>query len=375
VSVITRIELSLHGLPLEPPFPAAWDRRARHAFPVTVYRVFDDEGRFGFGAGDAMRGLVDYFDLFVGEDPLDLERHSTILENVAFFDGRPWPLEIALWDLAGKVRSEPIWKMVGGKSQRIRPYASAGTHWSMDQVGERVAGVIAAGFQALKIRFGRPTIAEDLAVLGAVLESAGDGLDVMVDCNQGWRMPWDIQAPWDLKFAYGLAVQLAGMGVYWMEEPLHRGDYRGMARLRSQVGVRIAGGEMTREIHELETMLEMGCLDVYQPDAAVTCGLGRLARFARMVDGAGAMFSPHTWGSGVALLANAHLTAGTVGAPYLEYPHDPPEWTAERRDFILSEPFTPDGDGWLTLPDRPGLGVDLDEDRLAATRTDSASYG
>jgi L-alanine-DL-glutamate epimerase-like enolase superfamily enzyme len=90
------------------------------------------------------------------------------------------------------------------------------------------------------------------------------------------------------------------------------------------VGIRIAGGEMTRELHEFDLMLEAGSLDVYQPDAAVTGGIGGLRRVAEAVRARGHTFSPHTWGSGVALMANAHLTAGTGGTTFLEYPLDPP---------------------------------------------------
>ena len=81
------------------------------------------------------------------------------------------------------------------------------------------------------------------------------------------------------------------------------------------------------------------------------------------------MFTPHTWGNGIGLLANAHLTAGTVGAPFLEFPFDPPEWTTARRDFPLVGTVEVDGDGWLHLGDRPGLGLELDEDVLARTAT------
>lgn len=375
MSRIARIETSLHRLPLDPPFPAAWDRRERRAFPVTVYRVFDEDGRMGVGAGDAMRGLVDYLGLFIGEDALDLGRHSAVLDNVSFFDGRPWPFEIALWDLAGKIRREPVWRMVGGASNRIRPYASSGTHWRIDQVEERTETVLAAGFGALKLRFGRPSLDQDVEVLSAVRELAGHRLELMVDCNQGWRMPWDTHPAWTFEHALALAKRLEALDVYWMEEPLHRADYDGMVRLRDETSVRIAGGEMTREWYEFRTLLERGCLDVFQPDAAVTCGIERLRHFAHEVADAGHTFSPHTWGSGIALVANAHLTAGTVGAPYLEYPFDPPEWTAVRRDFIFTTPFVPDAEGWLSLSDAPGLGIELDEGHLAATRTDSASYG
>jgi L-alanine-DL-glutamate epimerase-like enolase superfamily enzyme len=131
---------------------------------------------------------------------------------------------------------------------------------------------------------------------------------------------------------------------------------------------------MTREGYELRMLLDHGCVDVFQPDAAVTCGIEWLRHFAVEVERAGLAFSPHTWGNAVSLVANAHLAAGSVAAPLLEYPFDPPEWTAERRDFILTAPVEPDGEGWLVLGGAPGLGIELDEERLAFTRTDSAAY-
>lgn len=92
---------------------------------------------------------------------------------------------------------------------------------------------------------------------------------------------------------------------------------------------------------------------------------------------AGKLFTPHTWGNGIGVIANLHLTAGAVGpagAPYLEYPFDPPEWTPEKRDFPLTSPLLADKEGWLTLSEAPGLGLALDEERLAATRADQATY-
>ena len=158
------------------------------------------------------------------------------------------------------------------------------------------------------------------------MRSATD-LALMVDCNQGWRMPWDVRAPWDVDHAATVGAALAAEGVTWMEEPLHRGDYAGMAELRRRVDVPIAGGELTREDYELRQLLVGGCLDVFQPDCVCTQGITGLRRFADEVVAAGATFTPHTWGNGIGLLANAHLTAGTVGAPFLEFPFDPPEWT------------------------------------------------
>ena len=89
------------------------------------------------------------------------------------------------------------------------------------------------GFPALKVRFGRPDLADDLAVVRAVRDALGDSLELMVDCNQGWRMPWDTAPPWDVDHATDVADHLAAEHVYWMEEPLHRGDYDGHAELRA----------------------------------------------------------------------------------------------------------------------------------------------
>lgn len=370
--MIESIEISHHRLPLDPPFPAAWDPQPRRGFPVAVVRVRDSSGAVGVGAGDPMRGLVDYAHLFLGSDPADLARHSAILENVAFLDGRPWPFELALWDLAGKLAESPVWRMLGGTSPHIDLYASFGTHRGITQTVENAQAVIERGFRALKLRFGRPHLVDDLAVLDAVKVAVGSGVEIMVDCNQGWRMPWDTSPATGYEAARALAIELADREVYWMEEPLHRGDHVGMARLRSETDIRVAGGEMTRELHEFDLMLAAGSLDVYQPDAAVTGGIGGLQRIAHAVRAAGCTFSPHTWGSGVGLVANAHLVAGTGGTPFLEYPLDPPEWSEDRRDFILTQPIK--ADGILALSDVPGLGIDLDDDALDRTRVETARY-
>lgn len=372
--MIERIEFTHHQLPLDPPFAAAWDRRPRHNFPVSVVKVFDDSGAIGFGAGDPMRGLTDYLHLFVGTDPSDLARHGAVLANIAFHDGRPWPLDTALWDLVGKLEGRSIWEMVGGRSNRLAAYASSGVHRTPSEAAEHANRAVEAGFSGFKLRFGRPRPADDFAVLEAVVSSVPSGFEVMVDCNQGWRMPWDTAVPWTVDHASEVAARLKDMGVYWMEEPLHRGDHGGMAELRKRTDVRIAGGEMTRELHEFDLMLDAGCLDVFQPDVVTTGGIGALSELAMRVDGAGLVFSPHTWGSGIALVANAHLTAGTVGTPFLEFPFDPPEWDVHHRDFLLSEPVTLDADGMIHLGDGAGLGVDLDEAALAATETGRVQY-
>ncbi len=374
VMKIERIEITHHQLALDPPFPASWDPRPRERFPATVVRVHDDAGHVGIGSGDDMAGFEAHASLFVGEDPLDLDRHAQVLANLDFLGARPWPLDVALWDLAGHITGEPIWRMVGGESRRMRPYASSAVlrePAEMVGVAERARD---AGFGALKLRFGRPSLDDDLEAVRSVRRALGDTLELMVDCNQGWRMPWDVRPPWKVGQALRVARELAELGVRWMEEPLHRGDYGGMARLRREGGVAIAGGELTRERHEFEVLLERDCLDVFQPDVVCCLGFAALRELAARVRERGHIFTPHTWGNGIGLVANLHLTAGTGGAPWLEVPWDPPEWTAARRDFPLRAPVEPDADGWLALSDAPGLGIELDEERLQATRSERATY-
>ncbi|MSP87602.1 MAG: mandelate racemase/muconate lactonizing enzyme family protein, partial [Alphaproteobacteria bacterium] len=124
---ITGITITNHRLPLDPPFHASWDPVPRTRFQSTIVRVATDEGLVGIGSGDTMPGFAGHEHLFVGQDPLDRERHYRIIDNLSFHYGRCWPLDIALWDLAGKILGQPCWKLLGGLSKRVRTYASSGT--------------------------------------------------------------------------------------------------------------------------------------------------------------------------------------------------------------------------------------------------------
>lgn len=365
---IERIEISRHSLTLDPPFAAAWDSRPRRDFIVDIVQVYADDGTVGVGSGDSMAGIDDYLDHFIGGDPRDMERHFRVLDNIAFHVGRPWPLDIALWDLYGKAEGLPVCKLLGGEPGRVRTYASLGVLRPQAELVAQARRIAALGFKALKIRFHRDDVSEDLSALSAVRAAVGPDVDLMVDCNQGWRMPWDTQPPWTYDKALSVARDLEKLGVYWMEEPLHRGDYAGMASLRAATSLMIAGGEMTRELHELRSLVERHCLDVLQPDCALTGGITGLHKVGLYAKHNGVVFTPHTWGNGIGLLANLHLVAGLGGAPFIEFPFDPPDWTPERRDFPLALPLYPDDDGCVAVPDAPGLGIDLDQDMLDRTR-------
>ena len=366
---IAAIDVSQHRLHFQPPFHASWDSKPRVHFDATIVRVRTDTGLVGFGSGDLMVGFAGHEPLFIGHDALALERHYRVLANLDFHYGRCWPLDLALWDLAGKICGQPCWKLLGGLARRVRAYASSGTLRDPGAMAECAERMLAQGFAAMKIRFHRGDWREDIRALEAVRARVGARLELMVDCNQGWRMPWDTEAGWGLKDALAVARELERLAVYWMEEPLHRADRAAMRTLRQATTVRLAAGEMTRQLHEFRELVDGGCLDVLQPDAALAGGITGLRRVALMAQEHHLVFTPHTWTNGMGVTANAQLAGGLADAPWIEYPYDPPEWDLARRDFMMAEPLRVDAAGWIDLGDSPGMGYALDEDLLAKTRT------
>jgi D-galactarolactone cycloisomerase len=356
---ITAIRLERRALDLDPPFRAAWDPVPRRRFEATLVFVETDEGLTGIGSGDTMNGFAAYEHLFVGQDPLEIERHVRALETIAFHAGRYWPLEAALWDLAGKARGLPVAELFGGKATRLLVYASTGQAQSASERAESAVALREEGFRALKLRIDRDAIARGLETVVAVREAVGEAMDIMVDLNEGWRMPGDVRPPLDLGTVRRIAEELKQYDILWLEEPRPVWDVRGLAELRAQTGVPLAGGEMVRTTAEFDAYLDTGALDIYQPDAVLAVGLSRAREVAERAQDRGYRYTPHTWTNGIGLLANLHVAAGVGAEPYLEFPYDPPTWTPARRDFMLAEPLALDGDGCLPVPDRPGLGIEL----------------
>ena len=359
---ITAIRLDRLVQPLDPPFDAAWDPVPRSVFTATVVRVETDEGIVGIGSGDTMDGFEAFEHLFVGEDPLAIARHVRVLETIDFHAGRYWPLEVALWDIAGQVQGVPVAAMFGGALDGIPAYASCGSLQPAAARAESALHLRDEGFRALKIRVDPRRPEDGLAAVRATRDAVGDTMAIMVDLNQGWRMAGDTTPPIDWQSARSIASRLAELDVLWLEEPLDGTDLPGLCALRKAVpGIKIAGGEMTRTFREIVAAIDADAFDVHQPDVVLAGGMMNGRRVADLALAKGRWYSPHTWTNGIGLLANLHVAAGVGGGPFVEFPYDPPGWTPERRDFMLAEPLRPDRDGVLRVPSRPGLGAALDE--------------
>jgi L-alanine-DL-glutamate epimerase-like enolase superfamily enzyme len=362
---ISAIRTERLSIPLDPPFPAAWDPVPRTSFAVTLVRVETDEGVVGIGSGDTMDGFAAFEHLFVGRDPLAIERHVRALETIDFHAGRYWPLEVALWDIAGQVAGRPVAALFGGARDGIPAYASTGSLVSPAERAERALRMREEGFRALKIRIDPrtpETLETGIAAVTATRHQVGDTMAIMVDLNQGWRMAGDVSPSIDLPAARSIAERLAELDVLWLEEPLDGADLAGLAALRAAVpGIRIAGGEMTRTSRELEAALDADAFDVHQADVVLAAGMTNGRRLAERSLAKGSWYCPQTWTNGIGLLANLHVAAGVGGGPFLEFPYDPPGWTPERRDAFLAEPIRPRADGMVCVPAAPGIGAVLDE--------------
>ena len=215
-----------------------------------------------------------------------------------------------------------------------------------------------AGIRAVKLRFHHADWRDDVAVVEAVRDAVGRDMEILVDANQGWRMPGDTAPRWDVATAAQCARALEPLGVYWLEEPLPTGDVEGHRALRRLTSLRIASGEMVRTAHEARDLVVRGGVDVVQTDAVLAGGIGGCRRVAALAELHGRAWSPHTWSNGWGLVANLHLALAVSTCPFVEVPYDPPALAPERRDWLLPAPVEIAADGTIAPPPGPGLGVD-----------------
>ena len=313
-------------------------------------------GVTGYASGDHLpdREVLERF--LVGLDPLRSEAVREICETVDFHGGRPWTAECA--DLgsrrppAGHARLAPARRPQRAHAGLCLERRAASSRTSAHA---RAVALRERGVRALKLRFHHADWREDVAVVEHVRAAVGDDFELMVDANQGWRMPGDREPRWDVATAARCARELERLGAYWLEEPLRCDDVEGYRALRRLTGIRIAAGEMVRGAHEARDLVLRGGVDVLQPDVVLSGGISGCRRLAALADLCGRMFSPHTWSNGYGLVCNLHLTLGVSTCPYVEVPYDPPAWSAERRDWLLPAVVEIAADGTIAPPPGPGL--------------------
>jgi len=370
---IDRIELFHVAIPLPKPFYPAWIPgypQTENRF--TLLRLTTNEGVQGLAAGvafererEGLGGLIGPY--LIGVDPTDIATVRQRLREVSYLGWRNYWMEAAFWDIRGQVEEKPVWALLGGNAADRTPvYASTGEIHPPEQRATEALRLKEMGFKTIKLRVHSFDPAEDIAQVEALRRAVGDGLEIGVDANQGWRVALVSDAPrWDLERATGFAQACADLGVSWIEEPLDMYAYDELAELRRRSQVPIAGGELNSGWHEFKIMFEKESYDIYQPDATMGGGISDAKRVLDACGERGLGYTPHTWSNGVGFLINLHVHAAGPRNYPIEYPLEPPGWIPEVRDGILAEPISVASDGTVAVPQAPGLGIELDEEKLA----------
>jgi L-alanine-DL-glutamate epimerase-like enolase superfamily enzyme len=346
----------------------AWDVGRRMEFTEgggTVVEVHTDQGIVGIGPGvdPALMGALRQH--LVGQDPFDTERHLGVLRYYA--SGMPYRgvagVDIALWDIIGKVCGQPLYKVWGGNKDRVPPYASMVALSTPDERADLARRLADEGWRAIKLRIHHPSLAQDIETVARVRDAVGNRMAIMVDANQAQSSGnWQPGVLWDYRRALETARELDKLGVYWLEEPLPRFAFRDLARINTEVALPLAGGENNRNIHEFVQMVEQNVYDVLQPEGMVMGGLTELRKIGVLAELSGKKIVPHHGGRGIGTVAHLHLVASWAHSPYLETLHDPPVGDYQHGFSILEQELRIDKDGMIAVPQGPGLGVDIRRD-------------
>lgn len=336
----------------------------------TIVEVMTEDCRVGVGSAFTSRDLIAggvklLRPFLIGERADEPARVSEKLRQHTFWQGRGGAVEhaisgidIALWDLFGKVVNQPVARLLGGcYRNRVRPYGSL-LFDEPEPLREKLAQAVARGFRAIKLGwapFGRRDATFDEALVRAARDVVGPGVELMVDAGGS-----DAYWPHGYKWALRTAHMLAAYDVAWFEEPLPPDDLSGFVELRRHSPVPIATGEVLTRRQSFWPYLHRGAADLIQPDCTKCGGLTESWRVAWMAHEYGVEFVPHGWNTAVGLAADLHLVAAVPRASRVEFLTPSPYI-----DELITVPFRPDADGFLTVPlDRPGLGVDLNHDAL-----------
>ena len=361
-------------------FQVQWSPKDTPDQRSAYVRIRTDEGIHGIGEASPMRGglaslgmvVHDIAPALIGADPLD---HAVLLDRLMHgrlvklgpegaLTGALAAVDIALWDIKGKMFGQPIYKLMGGAWKTALPfYASIGGNGierSLDDVLRIVEKRLADKPSAIKIRFdnARVTLDDDipdhLAKARAVRKLVGDDFPLAFDANNCYSHGGAIRA----------GRVLEELGYWWFEEPVQHYNYRAMGEVAQKLSITVSAGEQTYTTAGLVELIEAG-VRMIQPDIVKMGGITGLMRCAALATAHGVELVSHQTQPMVGHLANMHVAAAQLHAT------KPIEWNdpSNRTHAVFDEPPVPK-DGLFHLPDRPGLGLDFVEAELAKRRID-----
>jgi D-galactarolactone cycloisomerase len=290
----------------------------------------------------------------------DFGQKGTYIEAISAID-------IALWDLWGQALGQPVHALMGGAFRHRVPAYATGCYYRDNYRDEaamladleaEAAGYVDAGFRRLKIKIGLLPVALDAKRVELVRRTVGADVELLADANHAYNAATAIR----------MGRVLAEHGFLWFEEPVVPEDRAGYRRVREAIDVPVAGGEAEFTRFGFRELFAGGCVDIAQPDLCVSGGFSEFVKIQALATAFGVLIVPHVWGSGVALAAALHALATIPALPHTYAPvplQNLPVVEYDRtrnplRDDLLAENFALE-DGFLRVPDAPGLGITIDE--------------
>jgi L-alanine-DL-glutamate epimerase-like enolase superfamily enzyme len=356
---------------------------------ITLARVETEDGLVGWGeaiagAQETCLGVAFMIErrlapLLMGRDPRDVAGAWQAMRDATFWDGNGGlitfgisALDMALWDLAGKAAGAPLHRLLGGRRRERLP-ACASTILAtgdLDRVGREFAGYVADGYRYVKggwghdlsIAFGRDR-ARDLEVARTVRAAIGPDTEMILDVVA--------LAGWDSAHAAQMARQLDEENrLYWLEDPLLEHDLDGYRRLHAAVDTRICTGEKGWHAAHFRALIESGAVDVIMVDPGKAEGVTGTWRIIEMAAAAGLSWNAHSWSSALNTAASLHMAVAASNTLIFELKPIPSPMQHE----LVTDPIDMI-DGWVAPPDKPGLGVTVDEGVVARYRFTEADLG
>lgn len=324
-------------------------------------RIRTDEGIDGWGEGwghvacpttaTALSSLVG--PAFIGRDPLDRARLVDEMQHRFHIHGRTGPVayamsavEIALWDIAGKVASAPIASLLGGAPRELAAYASLLRYSEPALVASAVERALGQGFEHIKLH------EERLDAVRSAREAAGPSTWLTLDTN----------CPWPVAEAIERARALEAFDLAWLEEPVWPPeDHEGLARVRASTRTPIAAGENAMSVNELGRMFRAGAIDICQPSVIKFGGIAAVADAAALAGEHSVEYIPHCFYFGPGFLASLHLAAAFAQDKPFELFFGDLE-ASPYHDAVRAK------DGRLSVPTGPGLGIEPDMDVIERYR-------